>query len=63
MMLLLITLPFKAHTKPFPQHNTGRLPPEPFVALPLQASAKPIAEEMPRDTTHLPFTLWLALKA
>lgn len=63
MMLLLITLPFKAHTKPFPQHNTGRLLPEPFVALPQQASAKPIPEEMPRSTTHLPFTLSLALKA
>jgi hypothetical protein len=61
-VMLLITLPFKAHTKPFPQHHTGRLLPEPFVALPQQASAKPISEEMLRGTTHLLFTLSLALK-
>jgi hypothetical protein len=61
-MMLLITLPFKAHTKPFPQHNTSRPPPELFIVLLLQAGTKPISEEQPRGTTHLPLTLPLALE-
>jgi hypothetical protein len=61
-MKLRITLPFKAHTKPFPQYNTSHVPPELFIVLLLQAGTKPISEEQLRGTTHLLLTLPLALE-